>query len=155
MNTNKSPETSFDQAWQKNLHNDGDAAQALAKLILCFWDYHNYPCSLPECFHPLDSERRRIAIGMITHYIEHGAEEIASRYVRRILAKYPHFKRQNPKAGITTDATKDIADLLWKTKRVLATLGQYLANHEFADANAEAGRLSDIIEIFEGKHPPE
>ena len=48
---------------------------------------------------------------------------------------------------------KEIAEFIWRLKRVLWTLGCYLANHEFADANAEAGRISDIIEDFERKHP--
>ena len=50
-------------------------------------------------------------------------------------------------------AGKDVADLLWRLKRVSASLGRAIANHDFADAHAEAGRLADAIEIFEKIHP--
>lgn len=52
-----------------------------------------------------------------------------------------------------TEAGKAIADLLWKLKRISANLGRAIANHDFGDAHAEAGRLADVIEIYEKTHP--
>ncbi|MDR1611610.1 MAG: hypothetical protein LBT97_02375 [Planctomycetota bacterium] len=48
---------------------------------------------------------------------------------------------------------KDIADFLWRLKRISASLGAAIANHDFADAHAEAGRLADTIEYYEKTHP--
>ncbi len=44
---------------------------------------------------------------------------------------------------------KAIANFLWRLKRVSATLGTAVANHDFDRAHAEAGRLVDFIADFE------
>lgn len=144
--------TPFDDAWEYIQHNDGGAAEALAKLYLSFWDYYKYPYTLAECVGPLDSERRMIARGMVNHFFDHGAGEPIRRHARSIRAKYPKFKRgkMNP---ATHEARTDIADLLWKLKRISANLGIAVANHDFEGAHAEAGRLADTIEHFEKLHP--
>ncbi|MDR1611715.1 MAG: hypothetical protein LBT97_02900 [Planctomycetota bacterium] len=144
--------TPFDQAWQYIHHNDGGAAEALAKLSLSFWDYYKYPYTLPECIGPLDSERRRIARDMVNHFFEHGAGEPTRRHAKDIIAKYPNLKRRGKKPD-TPDVKADIADLLWKLKRILAQLGPAVARHEFDDAHAETGRLADTIEHYEKTHP--
>lgn len=92
MNNQNPTPTPFDSAWDYIRRNDGSAAEALAKLMLSFWNYYDYPCSLPECIPPLDSERRDIAARMIAYYMQYGAEEAVSQYVTPILEKYPHLK---------------------------------------------------------------
>lgn len=48
---------------------------------------------------------------------------------------------------------KDLADFLWRLKRISANLGIAVANRDFDDAHAEAGRLADTIEHYEKSHP--
>lgn len=129
--------TPFDRAWHYILDNDGAAAEALAKYILFFWNHYDYPCTLHEIIAPLDSERKKIAVEMTLFFFEHGAEEAASRYINSVFERFPKLRRKAAKAP----DSKTVADLIWKSKRILYTLGVSLANHDFADANAEAGRL--------------
>lgn len=144
--------TPFDQAWEYILHNDGGAAEALAKLYLSFWDYHFHPYALAECLGPLDSERKEIARGMVNHFFEHGGGEPIRRHARNILGKYPKFKPRKVKSA-ASDTAVDIRELLWKLKRISANLGTAVARHDFNDAHAEAGRLADTIEHYESTHP--
>lgn len=147
--------TPFDSAWQYIADNDGSAAEALGKLYLSFWDNENFPFTVRECVAPLDSERRAIAKDMISYFFKHGAGEGVCRYAANIVAKYARLKlKQKPKRSkAKSDAgrniEKEVADLLWKLKRINAGIGRAVANHDYDDAHAEAGRLADTIEIFE------
>ncbi len=81
--------TPFDDAWQYIANNSGSAAEALAKLYLSLWNHHEHPYPLADCIPPLDSERLRIAKGMVGHYLEYGAGDSVHRHAKDILAKYP------------------------------------------------------------------
>lgn len=152
------PETPFDSAWQYIKDNDGSAAEAFGKLYLSFWDSDNFPFPVRECVYPLDSERRIIALDMISYFFKHGAGERVCRHAPNILAKYARIKRKSkyvrdkPKSDAALNPDKDVADLLWKLKRISQNVGRAVANHDFDDAHAETGRLSDVIEHYEETH---
>lgn len=153
------PESPFDRAWQYIKDNDGSAAEALGKLYLSFWDSDNFPFPIRECVYPLDSERRIIAQDMIAYFFKHGTGENVCRHAHNILAKYARLKNKrnaNPpkdKSNVNHHSDKDVADLLWKLKRIYSSLSRAVANHDYDDAHAESGRFADVIEHYEKTHP--
>lgn len=102
---------------------------------------------------PLDSERLRIAKGMVGHYFKNGAGDSVCRHAKDILAKYPKFQRRKANPDPAPDVKNDILDFLWRLKRISRNLGTAVARHDFGDAHAEAGRLADTIEHYEKTHP--
>ena len=153
METNNFGPNPFADAWDYIKNNDGGASLALAKLSLALANHYDHPYTLAESIHPLDSKRLAIAKSMVGYYLEFRADQFVCQYEKDILRKYPNLKPPKAHGGTAPDSEKDIADLLWKLKRISLNLGKAVANHDFDDAHAEAGRLADTIEHYEKTHP--